>query len=57
VAGHVPAIDYEKLLMKGLSELANGLYAADRINRELTILYKIAQHHGLEAFFRGRLKE
>jgi len=54
--GRVPAIDYEKLLMKGLSELANGLYAADRINRELTILYKIAQHHGLEAFFRGKVK-
>jgi len=55
--GHVPAIDYKNLLMKGLSELANGLCAEDRINRELTILYKIAQHHGLEAFFRKKVKE
>jgi len=54
--GHVPAIDYENLLMKGLSELASGLYAADRINRELNILHKIAQYHGLEAFFRGKVR-
>ena len=54
--GHVPAIDYKNLLMKGLSELANGLYAVDRIKRELTILDKIAQHHGLEAFFRGKVR-
>ena len=55
--GHVPAIDYKNLLMKGLRELANGLYAEDRIKRELTILHKIAQHHGLEAFFRGKVKD
>jgi len=56
-SGHVPPIDYENLLMKGLTELANGLYAEERINRELTILDKIAQHHGLEAFFRGKVKQ
>jgi len=55
--GHVPTIDYKNLLMKGLTELANGVYAEDRINRELAILDKIAQHHGLEAFFRGKVKE
>jgi glycosyltransferase involved in cell wall biosynthesis len=55
--GHVPAIDYKNLLMKALRELANGLYADSRINRELTILHKVAQHHGLEAFFRGKVKE
>ncbi len=55
--GHVPAIDYKNLLMKGLRELTHGLYAEDRINRELTILHKIAQYHGLEAFFRGKVKE
>jgi hypothetical protein len=54
--GHVPAIDYKNLLLKGLSELANGLYAADRVNRELGILHKIAQHHGLETFFRHKVK-
>lgn len=54
--GHVPAIDYKNLLMKGLNELTDGLYAEDRINRELAILHKIAQHHGLEAFFRKKVK-
>ena len=54
--GKVPAIDYKNLLMKGLGELTHGLYAEDRINRELTILYKIAQYHGLEAFFRGKVR-
>lgn len=55
--GRVPAIDYKNLLIKALKELANGLYAADRINRELVILHKIAQYHGLEAFFRRKVKE
>lgn len=55
--GHVPAIDYKNLLMKGLRELTHGLYAEDRINRELSILHKIAQYHGLEAFFRGKVRE
>jgi glycosyltransferase involved in cell wall biosynthesis len=52
--GHVPAIDYKSLLVKGLKELTNALYAPDRLNRELSILLKIAQHHGLETFFRQR---
>jgi glycosyltransferase involved in cell wall biosynthesis len=55
--GQVPAIDYENLLLKGLRELANGLYAADRVNRELGILHRIAQYHGLETFFRQKVKE
>lgn len=50
--GHVPEIDYKNLLLKGLKELSNALYASDRLNRELSILLKIAQHHGLETFFR-----
>jgi glycosyltransferase involved in cell wall biosynthesis len=54
--GQVPAIDYKSLLLKGLKELANGVYAAERINRELTILDKIAQHHGLGAFFRQTVR-
>lgn len=52
--GHVPAIDYKNLLVKGLKELANALYAPDRLNRELGILLKIAQYHGLETFFRQK---
>jgi hypothetical protein len=55
--GQVPAIDYKNLLVKGLKELANGLYAADRVNRELGILHRIAQYHGLETFFRQKVKE
>jgi len=55
--GHVPPIDYRKLLLKGLDELANGLYATDRVNRELVILHRIAQHHRLESFFRQKVKE
>jgi glycosyltransferase involved in cell wall biosynthesis len=50
--GQVPAIDYKNLLLRGLKELSNALYAPDRLNRELGILHRIAQHHGLEAFFR-----
>jgi len=55
--GHVPVIDYKSLLVKGLNELANALYAPNRLNRELGILLKIAQHHGLEIFFRQKVKE
>jgi glycosyltransferase involved in cell wall biosynthesis len=55
--GCVPPIDYKNLLVKGLKELAHGLYAADRVNRELGILLKIAQYHGLETFFRAKVKE
>jgi glycosyltransferase involved in cell wall biosynthesis len=54
--GKVPTINYRDLLLKGLKELANGLYAADRVNREISILYNIAQYHGLETFFRQKVK-
>jgi glycosyltransferase involved in cell wall biosynthesis len=54
--GHVPEIDYKSLLVKGLKELTNALYAPDRLNRELSILLKIAQYHGLETFFRQRAR-
>ena len=53
--GDVPAIDYKNLLVKGLKELAYAMYATDRVNRELVILYKIAQYHGLETFFRQKI--
>jgi len=55
--GHFPAIDYKNLLLKGLKELANGLYSADRVTRELVVLRNIATHHGLEAYFRQKVKE
>jgi hypothetical protein len=54
--GSFPAIDYRNLLLKGLVEVANGLYAEDRVQRELGILYRIAQHHGLTDFFGRRVR-
>lgn len=55
--GQVPAIDFKNLLLRGLKELANGLYAADRVSRELVILHNIARHHGFESFFRQKVRE
>jgi hypothetical protein len=54
--GRFPDIDYKNLLLKSLTELSNGLYAAGRVNRELGILDNIAQHHGLGPFFRQNVK-
>jgi hypothetical protein len=50
--GRPAEIDFRELLRKGLAELQDGLYAYDRIARELSILYGIAEHHGLGDFFR-----
>jgi len=54
--GRFPAIDYRSLLAKGLRELAHGLYSEDRLPRELQILNRIAEHHGLGEYFRTRVK-
>lgn len=53
--GPKPIIDYKNLISKALSEL-NGLWADDRISRELEIIRKIAHHHGLEQYFYKELK-
>ena len=45
--GEFGEINYSKLISKSIEELANGLYAIDRIGRELQILAKIAKYHGL----------
>jgi len=50
--GVAPAIDFRVLLRKALAELQDGLFAHDRITRELSILYGIAAHQGLGDFFR-----
>jgi len=52
--GSVPPIDYRLLLLKALGELSDGLFAEDRVARELTILYRIAEQHGLGEFFRQK---
>jgi hypothetical protein len=54
--GKIPSIDYRKLLIKGLNELAHGLYREDRLARELKILHKIAEYHGLGSFFQGKVR-
>ena len=51
-AGRFPSIDYRQVLINGLKELAHGLFGEERINRELQILAKIAEKHGLSEFFR-----
>jgi len=54
--GVAPRIDYQNLVVKALAELEDGLFARDRVSRELGILEGIAAHHGLGAFFHARLK-
>jgi hypothetical protein len=54
--GRFPPIDYRNLLLKSLAEMTDGLYAGNRIARELAILNQIAEHHGLGDFFRKRVK-
>jgi glycosyltransferase involved in cell wall biosynthesis len=54
--GKFPPIDYRKMLLKGIKELAHGLYGDARINRELAILNQIAENHGLGKYFRDRVR-
>jgi len=49
--GKFNQIDFKILLVKALNELAHGLYSENRLNRELKILYKIAEFHKLENYF------
>jgi hypothetical protein len=53
--GSFPPINYRDLLLKSMDELAHGLYAKDRLTRELAILHAIAEKHGLGEFFRKRI--
>jgi hypothetical protein len=54
--GATPKIDFRHLLMTGLRELQDGLFAHDRVARELSILYGVSLHHGLGDFFRGKVR-
>jgi hypothetical protein len=49
--GEFPPIDFRSVLRNGLRELASGLYGDDRIVRELRILSRIADQHGLSQAF------
>ena len=50
--GEFPPINYRNVLKKGLQALRHGFYREDRIIRELNILEKIAEKHGLDNYFR-----
>lgn len=50
--GRFPPLDMKRVLTKSVDELAHGLYAEGRLQRELRILDAIAQQHGLAAEFR-----
>lgn len=54
--GTFPPINFKNLLVKSLDELADGLFAKDRVTRELVILNRIAEHHGLGDFFRQKVR-
>jgi hypothetical protein len=56
-AGSFPPIDYRQVLLKGINELAHGLYGDERIGRELEILNQIAEMHGLGEFFREKVRK
>lgn len=55
--GKFPPIDFKRVIQKSIEELAHGLYSDNRLDRELKILYNIAVHQGLEAFFLKSLSE
>lgn len=55
--GKLGEIDYSKLILKAINELSNGLYATDRINRELNILHNIARHHKLDTYMKQVLEK
>ncbi len=54
--GRFPQIDYRRMLTKSIAELSHGLYDSGRISRELAILNRIADQHGLGQFFRETVR-
>lgn len=54
--GVAPKIDFQQLLVIALAELQDGLFADDRVARELSILHGVATHHNLGDFFRERVR-
>ena len=54
--GSFPPINYRQVLLNGIRELKDGLYGDERICRELAILNRIAEQHGLMEFFSKEVK-
>ena len=46
-----PVLDFKNVIAKSIEELRHGLYAHERLERELNILSKIAEMHHLKSFF------
>jgi hypothetical protein len=55
--GSFPAINFTDVITKSLMELSSGMYGDQRIGRELAILSKIAELHGLSDFFHKKVKK
>jgi glycosyltransferase involved in cell wall biosynthesis len=55
--GEVPPIDYKDMLAHAVLELSRNGYGSDRIGREIEILYKIADYHGLTEYLSGLLEK
>jgi glycosyltransferase involved in cell wall biosynthesis len=51
-----PELDFKNVISKSIDELMHGLYASDRLLRELKILYKIAELHNLQVYFEYLLR-
>jgi hypothetical protein len=51
-----PEIDFRQVLLKSIEELRHGLYSEERVTRELAILDRIAEQHGLLEFFRAAVR-
>lgn len=54
--GSFPEIDMKAVILKSIDELSHGLYANNRLLRELKILNQIAIQHGLKSFLDENLK-
>ncbi|WP_316811428.1 glycosyltransferase family 2 protein [Pedobacter heparinus] len=54
--GIFPPIDFKQLLTQSISELSDNLFAYDKVSRELGILHRIAKYHGLEDFFKSKVR-
>jgi glycosyltransferase involved in cell wall biosynthesis len=55
--GRFGDIDYRRLLSIAVGELSHGLYSEERVGRELAILLKIADQHGISDFFRRAVRD
>ena len=55
--GVSPEIDFRRVLLKSLEELEDGLLDTHRVARQLTILHRIAEKHGLAEYFRRQVSK